>query len=83
MQQTKLEPLPSFCSFFQCYSYRNISNETEYDFVQRLVKEYGVAAIPVSAFYQKPVNNQVVRFCFVKKQETLEAAIERLIKMNN
>jgi methionine aminotransferase len=49
--------------------------------VQRLVKEFGVAAIPVSAFYQKPVNNQVVRFCFVKKEETLEAAVERLSRM--
>jgi methionine aminotransferase len=81
LQQTKFEPLPSFGSFFQCYSYRNISNETENDFVQRLVKEYGVALIPVSAFYQKPVNNQVVRFCFVKKEETLKAAVERLSRI--
>jgi methionine aminotransferase len=83
MQQTKFEPLPSFGSFFQCYSYSKISNETESDFVQRLVKEYRVATIPVSAFYLKPVNNQVVRFCFVKKEQTLEAAVERLSRMTS
>jgi methionine transaminase len=83
MKETKFEPLPSRGSFFQCYSYRNISNVTESEFVQRLVKEYGVAVIPLSAFYQEPVNNQVVRFCYVKREETLEAAVERLTGITN
>lgn len=81
MQQTQFVPLASSGSFFQCYSYKNISNEPEAHFAQRLVKEHGVAVIPVSAFYQDEVNNGVVRFCFVKKEATLEAAVERLVRL--
>ena len=81
MQQTRFEPLPSKGSFFQCYSYKNISDEGEAQFAQRLVKEHGVAVIPVSAFYQDSVNNNVVRFCFLKKEATLEAAVERLVRL--
>lgn len=81
LTQTRFEPLPSKGSFFQLYSYKNISEEPEAQFAQRLVKEHGVAVIPVSAFYQDDVNNGVVRFCFVKKEETLEKAVERLIHL--
>ncbi len=80
MQQTKFIPLPSHGSYFQLYSYENISNEEEYDFAVRLTKEAGVATIPVSAFYKKAENNQVLRFCFAKKESTLEEAVNRLIK---
>ncbi len=81
MQQTRFEPLPSFGSYFQIYSYKNISEEKEYDMAVRLVKEFGVATIPVSSFYKIPVENQVLRFCFAKKESTLEMAVERLIKL--
>ncbi len=82
MQQTKFEWLPSYGSYFQCYSYKNVSDESEKDFAIRLTKEAGVASIPVSAFYQQPINNQVLRFCFAKKEETLETAVQRLIKFS-
>jgi methionine aminotransferase len=81
MQPTKFQPLPSHGSYFQCYSYQNISDESEKDFAIRLTKEYGVATIPVSAFYQVPADNKVVRFCFAKRNATLEAAAERLSKL--
>ncbi len=81
MKETKFTPLPSHGSYFQCYSYKNISDEAEKDFAIRLTKEYGVTAIPVAAFYQSDVNNQVLRFCFAKQNETLEAAVERLLKI--
>lgn len=81
MSQTKLKPLPSFGSYFQLYSYQTISEETEKEFAIRLTKECGVASIPVSVFYQTETNNQVLRFCFVKKETTLEAAVERLLKL--
>jgi len=81
MQQTKFKPLPSYGSYFQLYSYAGISNETENDFAVRLVKEYGVATIPLSAFYQKETNNQLLRFCFAKKETTLEEAAGRLMKL--
>ncbi|MEO5942373.1 MAG: methionine aminotransferase [Ferruginibacter sp.] len=81
MKQTKFKDISSHGSYFQLYSYENISNESENDFAKRVVKEYGVAAIPVSAFYKSPVENKVVRFCFAKKEETLEKAIEKLQKI--
>jgi methionine transaminase len=81
MKQTKLKPMLSHGSYFQSYSYAGISNESEKDFAIRLTKEKGVATIPVSSFYKKPVDNQVLRFCFAKKESTLESAVERLIDL--
>ena len=78
MQQTKFKALPSFGSYFQLYSYADISDEKEYDFAVRLVKEVGVAAIPVSSFYKTPTENKVLRFCFTKKEETLLNAVDKL-----
>jgi len=78
MQATKFQPLASHGSYFQCYSYKDISNESEKDFAIRLTSEVGVASIPVSAFYNTPTDNYVLRFCFAKKEETLEKAVERL-----
>jgi methionine aminotransferase len=78
MQQTKLQPLPSHGSYFQVYSYKNLSEKTEKEFAIQLTRQAGVATIPVSAFYQTETNHQVLRFCFAKKESTLEAAVERL-----
>ncbi len=80
MSQTKFIPLPSFGSYFQLYSYANISEENENDFAVRLTKEAGVATIPVAAFYKNPVDNKVLRFCFAKKEATLDEAANRLIQ---
>ena len=81
MLQTKLKPLATHGSYFQVYSYEGISNNPEKDFAIYLTREYGVATIPVASFYQENVNNQVLRFCFSKKESTLDAAIERLLKL--
>ena len=81
MQQTKFQALPTYGSYFQVYSYKNISEESEKDFAIRITKEYKVATIPVSAFYVEETNHQVLRFCFSKKESTLEAAVERLTRM--
>jgi methionine transaminase len=81
MKQTKFEALPSYGSYFQIYSYKNISDVSEYDMAVQLVKENSVATIPVSAFYKTPVENKTLRFCFAKKESTLDAAVEKLIKM--
>jgi methionine transaminase len=81
MKQTRLRPLPSYGSYFQLYSYGAISDESEKDFSIRLTKEYGVATIPVSAFYQQEKNNSVIRFCFVKKEDTLMEAVNRLVRL--
>lgn len=81
MSGTKLNPLPSFGSYFQVYRYDQISDEQDTDFAIRVTKEYGVATIPVSVFYKSGKDDKVVRFCFAKKKETLEGAVERLMKM--
>ena len=81
MAPTKFEPLTSHGSYFQIYSYKNLSTENEKEYAVKLTKEAGVATIPVSAFYQQPVNNNVLRFCFAKSNATLEAAAERLLKL--
>ena len=80
MKATRFKPLASHGSYFQLYSYAGISPEPENEFAVKLVKEFGVATIPVSAFYSQPQQNQVLRFCFAKKEETLQAAA-RLLKM--
>jgi methionine aminotransferase len=81
MKATRFKPLPSYGSYFQLYSYEGISNESEKSLAVRLIKEYGVATIPVSAFYQSAVENKVLRFCFAKKEETLQVAANRLINV--
>lgn len=81
MEATRFTPLPSYGSFFQLYKYHRISDEPDKDFVLRITREYGVAAIPVSVFYQDNTDHRVIRFCFAKKHETLERAAERLIKI--
>jgi len=81
LQQSKFELLPCSGSFFICASYANISNEKDTDFATRLVKEFGIATIPVSAFYHNNEDNHVIRMCFAKKETTLEAAAERLLQV--
>ena len=81
MGSTRFEMLKSSGSYFVCAKYSQISNEADLDFATRITKENAVATIPVSVFYKAGTDNRVVRFCFSKKKETLEAAVERLIKL--
>ena len=78
MSVTPFKSLASKGSYFQCYSFDGLSEESDKDFAVRLTKEFGVTAIPVSAFYRDEKDNKVIRFCFCKKEETLEKAVERL-----
>jgi methionine aminotransferase len=82
MEQTKFGMLYSKGSYFICATYDRISNEADKDLAIRITKEFGVATIPVSAFYKSGTDNKVLRFCFSKKTETLEAAVERLAKIS-
>jgi methionine aminotransferase len=81
LAQTRFELLPCHGSYFQSVRYSNITDEKDADFVLRLTKEFGVAAIPVSAFYSKGIDHHVLRFCFAKRQETLDKAVDRLLKV--
>ena len=78
MQATKFKLLDSKGSYFICATYDHISSESDRDFSVRITKEYGVTSIPVSVFYRSGTDNKVVRFCFAKKRETLEAAVQKL-----
>jgi methionine aminotransferase len=80
MSATRFKALPTHGSYFQIYSYKEISDEPDAVFAKNLVANHGVAAIPVSAFYQSGKDDHVVRFCFAKKEETLRLAVEKLKK---
>lgn len=81
MADTPFTCIPSHGSYFECYSYAGISNEPDTEFAKRLTIDYGVATIPVSAFYQDRKDDKVVRFCFAKKETTLDGAIEKLMRL--
>lgn len=81
MQETRFTPIVSHGSYFQLYSYEGITDEKESDFAIRLTREFGVVTIPVSAFYKNTLENKVLRFCFAKKENTLDEAVNRLIKV--
>jgi len=83
LKDTPLVPIPSSGSYFESYSYASISNESDTIFAEKLVTEYGIATIPMSAFYQDGTDHKVIRLCFAKQKETLEAAAACLQKLKN
>jgi methionine aminotransferase len=72
---------PSAGTYFQVLKYDAISNEKDTDFAIRLTKEHKLASIPLSVFYHESDDNKLLRFCFAKKDETLEKAAEVLCKL--
>jgi len=81
LKNTKFKLLPCEGTYFQSVEISAISDLTEAEFCRWLTAEIGVAAIPVSAFYSDGFDQRVVRFCFAKKDETLNAALARLTKL--
>ena len=79
MKATRFTLLSSYGSYFICAKYDQISEEGDMDFAVRLTKEAGVTTIPVSAFYADGKDDKVLRFCFSKKKETIQQAVERLV----
>lgn len=63
-------------TYFQLVNYKNISSENDTEFAIRLIKEKGLASIPLSVFYSEPKQQNLLRFCFAKKEETLQKAAE-------
>ena len=78
IRKSRFRPLPCRGTYYQLLDYSQISQEPEMQFARRLTVEYGVAAIPPSVFYHRGDDHNVLRFCFAKKDETLNAAAERL-----
>jgi methionine aminotransferase len=81
LQRTKFRLLPGEGTYFQCVDISDVSELSEADFCKWLTSEIGVAAIPLSAFYGNGFDQRVVRFCFAKKDETLQAALDRLARL--
>ena len=78
---SRFKILPCTGSYFQLLDYSDITDEIDTEYAIRLTKEAGIASIPVSVFYHKPVHNNMLRFCFAKEKDTLEKAAERLCKI--
>ena len=78
---TRLRLLPSQGSYFQCVDYSAVSDLPEEAFCRWLTSEVGVAAIPLAAFYSGGFEQKLARFCFAKKDETLNTALERLSRL--
>jgi methionine aminotransferase len=82
LDNTKFVRLPSSGSYFESYRYDTISDEPDTIFAERLVREFGIAIVPMSAFYQKSTDHKVIRLCFAKVKETLDAAAACLQKVH-
>ena len=78
---SKFKLLPVKGAYFQLVDYSTISSKDDLSFCEWLVIEAGVAAIPVSAFYETPPDARLIRLCFAKSDDTLTAAAERLCKL--
>lgn len=78
LSKSKFELLPCKGSYFQLASYENITQENDFDFCVKLTKKHGVAAIPISSFYQAKQDHKVIRFCFAKQKKVLKKAAQLL-----
>ena len=81
IQSSRFKLLNCEGTYFQLAGYSRISEERDIEFVRRMTKDMGVAAIPVSVFYRHQVDNSIIRFCFAKEEETLKRAADLLIKI--
>ena len=78
LAKSKFELLPSAGSFFMLARFRGFSNERDSDFVLRLIRDYKVATIPLSAFYRDGTDHGVIRLSFAKDDATLQEGARRL-----
>lgn len=81
IKDSKFKMEPSAGTYFQLLDYSEISKEKDTNFAMRLTKEFGIASIPISVFYHNLIDHKALRFCFAKKEETLEKAAEILNKL--
>ena len=79
--KSRFKPIPCRGTYFQMLDYSEISDEFDVEFSKRLIMEHGVASIPPSVFYHQKDDHNVLRFCFAKKDETLDKAAEKLCKI--
>ncbi|MCF8373052.1 MAG: aminotransferase class I/II-fold pyridoxal phosphate-dependent enzyme [Bacteroidales bacterium] len=78
---SRFKVIPSSGTYFQLLNYSEISDKPDIDFTDYLVKEIGIAAIPLSVFYHEKTDHKVLRFCFAKNDDTLAEAARKLCKL--
>ena len=78
IQNSRFELMPCDGTYFQVVNYNKISTQNDVDFAKELITKHGVAAIPISVFYNDATDRHMLRFCFAKTDETLIAAAEKL-----
>jgi len=71
--------LPAAGTYFQLMDYSSVSDEPDLVMAERLVRDAGVATIPLSVFYREPPKLRLLRLCFAKRDETLREGAHRLI----
>ncbi len=81
LKPSRFSLLPAKGTYFQVVDYSAISSRDDLNFCEWMTREAGVAAIPVSAFYETPPDARVIRLCFAKDENTLTTAAERLCKL--
>jgi len=81
IEESRFRPLPCKGTYFQMLDYSAITDEPDLKFAKRLTVDHGVASIPPSVFYHLHDDHNVLRFCFAKKDETLELAAEKLCRI--
>ncbi len=81
IEKSRFKPIPCYGTYFQMLDYSEISDESDMEFSKRLIIEHGVASIPPSVFYHQKDDHNVLRFCFAKKDETLDKAAEKLCQI--
>jgi methionine aminotransferase len=81
IKHSRFNSLPCHGTYFQMLDYSSISEESDVEFSKKMTIDHGVASIPPSVFYHNQTDHKVLRFCFAKKDETLEKAAERLCKI--
>lgn len=81
LKDSRFKLLPCEGTYFQLLDYSQISKEKDTEFAVRLVKEHGIASVPISVFYNELNDNKVLRFCFAKDEQTLKKAAEIICKI--
>ncbi len=81
LSQSRFKIIPAKGTYFQVLDYSAISDLPEMEFAEELIKEYGIASVPLSPFYNQHDNNHQLRFCFAKTDETIQKATEILCKI--
>lgn len=81
VKDSRFKAVPAEGGYFQLLGYKTISKEHDVEMAERITREFGVASIPISVFYNREVNDHMLRFCFAKSDETLLKATEILCKI--